>query len=249
MLHLISFSVAKPYGPEKGDVIKFFELLPYVLPCKYCRANLVDHMELERLAASATAAALPKWLWTIHNLANKKLRQQKIPTATDPPFEMVAKVYNERLDLGCTRTFFEGWEFLFSIAEAHPLAAASRVAEPLPGAPNAALLEDASDLEKARWNVLEPEVRMKYYEAFLRLLPSVLPFPEWRAAAAAGCGGPADWSSRAATLKSLWGMRCSMESKLELLNTTTYAGLCKELKLNRSGCGAGRRGKTCRRKK
>jgi hypothetical protein len=244
MLHLITFAVDLPFGPKRDDVVAFFSLLPFVLPCKYCRTNLTDHMEKEPIDPKRLA----RWFWKIHNMANAKLRSQKIPTAADPSFEAVEKAYMDRLGVGCTRTLFEGWEFLFSAAEAHPMSLNAKNSDPMPGAPKGAEA-GLSLLEKNRWNLLTPEERLAPFEAFFNLLPKVLPYPEWRAAAAEGCGGPPDWSTRASTLKSLWGIRCSMESRLELLNKTSYSSLCKVLKENRSGCGAVRRGKTCRRKK
>jgi len=242
MLHLISFSVDQSFGPKKNDVVAFFELLPYILPCKYCRANLTEHIEKEPIDPTN----LPKWLWKIHNMTNAKLRDQKIPTAQSPPFEPVAEAYLDRLSVGCTRTLFEGWDFLFSIAESHPKSAVARASDPIKGAPSSDTL---SPSEKNRWNLLEVEERLPFFEAFFSLIPKVLPYPEWRRAAADGCDGPPDWSSRASSIKSLWGIRCSMESKLDLLNKTTYSSLCKILKENRSGCGTSRRGKTCRRKR
>jgi hypothetical protein len=101
-----------------------------------------------------------------------------------------------------------------------------------------------TDLEKNQWNLLEPEERMLYYNRFWRLLPTVLPFPEWSAV----------WhgeipNTRKDLLKHLWKIRCEMETKLELLNSTTYNSLCKELKEYRSGCANSVRGKTCRKKR
>jgi len=55
--------------------------------------------------------------------------------------------------------------------------------------------------------------------------------------------------SRTSMLKELWSIRNCLEDKLELVNTDTFSGLCKQLKEHRSGCGKKRRAKTCRKAK
>jgi hypothetical protein len=41
LLHMISFS---PTTSNKKDLFDFFSSLPYVLPCKYCRASLSEYV-------------------------------------------------------------------------------------------------------------------------------------------------------------------------------------------------------------
>ena len=42
LLHLITFT----YEPSQSKAVgKFFELLPFVLPCKFCRASLTEYMD------------------------------------------------------------------------------------------------------------------------------------------------------------------------------------------------------------
>jgi len=171
---------------------------------------------------------------------NKKLRGQKLKVEEDPPFQAVKELYTERLHQGCSRTTFEGWEFLFSVAEAHPLSRQGRTSVPIQGHPDGVL----SDLEKNKWNLLTPDERMVYYNRFWELLPAVLPFKEWSAIWRSGVP-----ETRKGLLKHLWGIRCEMEAKLELLNSTSYNSLCKELKSYRSGCATSVRGKTCRKKR
>ncbi len=134
-LHQITFA----YNPtlQKDSVQVLFENLPYVLPCKFCRAHLTEHMMKEPLEpALASKEALTKWLYTIHNLVNAKLRSQGIPTQDNPTFQSVKAFYEENLSYGCTQTFFPGWEFLFSIAETHPFSKESQVSGPIPNAPS-----------------------------------------------------------------------------------------------------------------
>jgi len=183
--------------------------------------------------------SLPRWLWRIHNRVNAKLRGQGIPTAPDPDFASVRRIYEERITAGCTRTAFEGWEFLFSIADNHPMARA-RASEPMPGAP---LGGGLTPLEKNRWNLLTPEECLPFYEKFWAVLPKVLPFPEWRN------WTPIDAGKRASTMSGLWKNRCAVEKDLELLNKTDYSSLCQELRSHRSGCNNKKRAKTCRKRR
>jgi hypothetical protein len=194
-----------------------------------------------------TAESPAKWLWKMHNKVNAKLRAQHVGHHTvDPTFRTVEEIYQERLDSGCSRTTFEGWEFLFSVAEAHPLSRQMRSSVPIQGHPPVETLVDP--LERNRWNVMEPEERLIYYTQFWKLLPSVLPFPEWRThwKAASSLN---EALCRTDCLKRLWAIRRHMEKELELLNSTTYNSLCKELQRYKSGCAKSVRGKTCRKKK
>jgi hypothetical protein len=234
LLHLITFA---PSSKTQATVIRtLFELLPFVLPCKYCRASLSEYME----ADPVPTIGLPKWLWRIHNCVNAKLRGQGLPTTPDPDFASVRKIYEERMSAGCTRTAFEGWEFLFSIADNHPMARSGRASAPLKDAPPTTGL---SAIEKNRWNLLTPEERLPFYEKFWAILPNALPFPEWRHWL------PIDASTRSATMSGLWKNRCMVENELELLNKTNYSSLCQELRNHRSGCNKNKRAKTCRKKR
>jgi len=201
-------------------------------------------MNKEPIDTSESAA---KWLWKMHNKVNAKLRSQHVGHHTaDPSFHTVEEVYKERLESGCSKTEFEGWEFLFSVAEAHPLSRQMRTSVPIQGHPPLETITDP--LERNRWNIMEPEERLIYYTQFWKLLPTVLPFPEWTAhwKKASSLN---DAVCRKDCLKGLWGIRRHMEKELELLNSTTYNSLCKELQRYKSGCGKSMRGKTCRKKK
>ena len=240
LLHLISFSDSA----DPKNIVPFFWTIPYILPCKYCRMSFSENMAKDPIDDAASPA---KWLWKMHNKVNAKLRAQHVGHQTDDPsFKAVEEVYKERLASGCSRTAFEGWEFLFSVAEAHPLSRQMRSSVPIQGHPPVETIVDP--LERNRWNVMEPEERLVYYTQFWKLLPTVLPFPEWTAhwKQASSLN---DAVCRKDCLKSLWGIRRHMETKLELLNSTTYNSLCKELQRYKSGCAKSVRGKTCRKKK
>jgi Erv1 / Alr family len=236
-LHLITFSDAIE---SKAAIRCFFETLPYVLPCKFCRQSLSEYMKKIPLDTAAPA----KWLWKIHNCVNGKLRSQGLNTEADPPFSVVKKLYTDKFAAGCTKTNFEGWEFLFSIVENHPYSKSATGSLPIKDAPEH--IDPADTLELNRWNMLAPEKRAVFYEQFWNCLPRVLPYPEWKKVWEA-C--PTDWSSRQAAMRTLWGVRCSMESALQLMNKTNYHSLCKQLRTHRSGCSKSTRAKTCRKKR
>ena len=232
LLHLITFSCQ----PEKTE--EFFTMLPFVLPCKFCRASLSEYMEKDPINISSKRA-LSQWLWRIHNKVNEKLRSQGLLKYKNPSFHSVEEVYKDRIAAGCIRTEFEGWEFLFSIAENHPFSKMKSL--PMPGAPPQA---ETPELRN-RWNLMKPDERMPYYERFWKSVEEALPFSEWREA----------WKkcdlqmrlNKSEFIKNLWKVRCCLETKLELVNHEEFHSLCKRLADHKSGCSAKKRAKTCRR--
>jgi hypothetical protein len=251
LLHLITFA----YEPEnKKNIQELFKMLPFVLPCKYCRASLTEYMEQDNLNdALETRGDLTRWFWRIHNSVNKKLRQQNLAQTIqpDPPFEKVAEFYESILATGCSRTEFPGWDFLFSVAELHPFSKSAKESVPIPGMDCTTL---KTNEDKNRWNCLSPKERMPLYKKFWQSLANVLPFPEWRKS----------WKkhskkinestkyvldTRSSTIRWLWQIRCKMEKDLNLLNSCKYKNLCKTLKTHRSGCSKSLRAKTCRKKR
>lgn len=247
LLHLITIAHEFPTAAQSSALKCFFSTLPYILPCKFCRKSLSEYVvefPLEDALNSKAPYAVAKWLWEIHNCVNSKLREQKLLTDPDPPFASVKKLYITKFAAGCTRTNFEGWEFLFSIVENHPYSKQSMSGIPIKDAPED--INPTDHLELNRWNKLPKEIRMKYAEQFWRCLPTVLPYPEWQKV---WTGCVSDWSSRQTAMKSLWGIRCAMESSLQLMNKTNYYSLCKQLRTYRSGCAKSARARTCRKKK
>jgi len=226
---------------------EFFQMLPYVLPCKYCRTSLAGYMETYPLEpALESRDLLTRWLWKIHNEVNAKLRNQRLHASPDPPFEAVEKYYKQIIATGCSRTVFHGWEFLFSIADLHPMSNAARKSVPMPGAPPCETM--ATFEEKNKWNCLKPEERLPLYNTFWRSIAIVLPFKEWRESWAKS-GIPENLSTKLLTMKWLWKVRCTMENDLELLNRCKYSHLCKTLETFRSDCSKKLRGKTCRKRR
>jgi hypothetical protein len=247
MLHMITFA----YKPEKQKNVmrQFFEVLPFVLPCKYCRSNLIEHYEALPLEpALQSRETLIKWLYDIHNLVSEKLRSQGQTVPDPPPFSAVKHHYEERLAYGCSKTFFPGWEFLFSILESHPLSKSEHPL-PFPNAPPKQTLKTQKQL--LQWNYLSGSCRFNYVCRFWRLLPEVLPFEEWRAIwkrHTKNCCSKT-WSDKDVAKRALWKVREAIEEELELLNRTTFHDLCKMIRFYKSGCAnkQTKQTKTCRR--
>lgn len=246
LLHLMTFT----YTPDqnKEEMGRLFNALPYVLPCKFCRCSLTEYMEEDPVEpALKSRAALSKWLWRIHNKVNDKLRSQGLLSEENPSFDAVSKVYMERIDAGCIKTDFEGWDFLFSIAENHPFSPSSKNSLPMEGCPSSA--EKLCFKEKNRWNLLRPDERYEKYAEFWDNLGSSLPFQEWIDAWASAGFRRGQLKTRATFIKELWRIRCSMEKNLELVNREKFQSLCKRIREHRSGCGKKPRARTCRKSK
>jgi len=241
-LHQITFAY------EPGQHVKeLFEMLPYVLPCKFCRASLTVYMRADPIDLTSREA-LSRWLWRIHNAVNNKLRSQGQDIPANPTFESVKTFYKDSLASGCTQTHFPGWTFLFSIAENHPLCKESRKTTPLPDAP--ARVSGMTSEELNEWNLMKPSERVPYYRRFWAAIGASLPYPEWRTLWAKESKMLLKHTgNRWGLMKALWRLRCAMESALELQNRTRFADLCQTLASHRSGCAKSKRAITCRKKR
>ncbi len=236
LLHSITFSYEEKL---KNQYYDFFYVIAFLLPCKFCRKSYSEYITNDPIDVSSKEA-LTKWLWRIHNKVNEKLRIQKFCKYNDPPFSKVKQMYEEKLSRGCSRVIFEGWEFLFSIVEAHPTSKLSLGSKGFE-----ADIEINTPLLRNIYNIMEPHERLTYYKQFWKLVPKVLPFIEWRNL----WNDKGSWETRAESLKNLYAIRCDLESKLELQNKTKFSNLCKELRSYKSGCNKSKRSKTCRKKK
>ena len=233
LLHMISVS---EYAYKKP----FWKQLPYVLPCKFCRASLTDYYAL--LSIPTETREFPEWLYKVHTLVNQKLRDQGQRLPPDPPFSMVRDMYRERLEIGCSKTNFPGWDFLFSIADNHPDSSPSK---PMPDTPEQ---EPTSLEERNKYNLLTPKERKLQLKEFWRVLPQVLPFKEWQLSWKQHAGPLHEAvRSRKSALAWLWKIRCGMENDLHHMKRDTFYGLCKRVATHRSGCATSKRAKTCRR--
>jgi hypothetical protein len=234
LLHLIASS------PFAGENKRFWELLPFVLPCKFCRASLTDYYEIYPIPEKGEAFDI--WLYKIHNCVNKKLRDQGQRLDPDPPMESVLKRYSDLLEQGCTKTQFPGWEFLFCIADNHP---GSSPSVPMPDVPK---ILPTTLKEKNRYNLLRASERKIILKEFWKTIGDVLPFEEWRISWKK-YAGPVTRTveSRKSALSWLWKIRCGLDKDLRQMHTDTFHGLCKTIANYRSGCSTSKTAKTCRR--
>ena len=238
LLHLITFT----YEPSRSKAVgKFFELIPFVLPCKFCRASLTEYMDADPIDLKSKAT-LTKWLWRIHNKVNDKLRSQGLLNDPNPSFDTVKAIYEERVSQGCMRVEFEGWDFLFSIAENHPYSRFSK-SLPMEGCP---AKDNLCEKDKNRWNMMGVDERFNKYVDFWKSVGPVLP-KEWRDAWISCSFQEKALEKRTTLIRELWRIRCCMEHKLELVNKDEFQSLCKRLVNHRSGCGKKKRAKTCRK--
>lgn len=245
LLHLITFTY-NPEATNRKAIESLFTYLPYVLPCKFCRASLTGYMDDDPLLPSMESRAkFSKWLWRIHNKVNDKLRGQGIPTADNPSFDTVKKIYEGRIAEGCVRTDFEGWDFLFSLADNHPLSRDAKTSVPMEGCPS--LTSRLCEEDKNRWNMMTPDERFEKYVEFWKSVGPSLPFQEWIDVWNSCDFDTESLEKRTTLVRELWRIRCCMEKNLELSNKDTFQSLCKRVRSHRSGCSKKKRARTCRK--
>ncbi len=241
ILHMVAFQA--PTLPTSA-LHAFFEHIPYVLPCKYCRASLTDYIFADPLPKAA--ADMGAWMYRIHNRVNGKLREQKLLDTPNPKWPEIQKRYAAWIQAPCSARRMVGWDFLFSIANTTPAEKAHST--PMPGAPPVAALPTAA--LRNRWNLMAAAERWSYLEAWWSTLEAVLPFAEWRAAWRSGLKthGPAPVrKGKRAMVAWLYAMERAVCAHLkETIPHNSFGGLCSELATFSSGCGKSKRSKTCR---
>jgi hypothetical protein len=161
LLHLVA---ASDLGTRR--VKEWFELLEYVLPCKYCRASFHDYIRKLPLTDDIVAdpAKFSRWIYDIHNMVNDKLRKQGLLKTPNPPFTVTP-----------TAKEFVGWDFFTAIAFTTP--GPGMHSTPLPGGRNARTLA-----ARNRYNRLTCAERLRLLRRWWTLTPSILPVAEWRRA-------------------------------------------------------------------
>jgi hypothetical protein len=247
-LHTLTFSPG-----EHTATRRLFTLLPYILPCKFCRHSLTGIYE--ELPMPRAVNEWPAWFYKVHTQVNKKLHV----AAADPSFATVKKLYEAREPAAAAT--FPAWDFLFAVAYTHPL---STPEAPIPDSPNCT---HRCEAEKNRWNALSPQARLKYWRAFWRVLPAALPEP-WRKSweeALEKVAPALRFAHRRSSIAWLWRMRCAFEghglvdlsparrlgartlSQVQAPGEDPYKEVCNILAYHASDCGGKTRAKTCRR--
>jgi hypothetical protein len=242
LFHLITF--AAPNLPQT-QLYTFFKNLPFVLPCKFCRASLTDYIAADPIPQKSTEYAY--WLYRIHNRVNAKLREQKLLETPDPEWNEIQKRYTAWIKAPCTTRRMVGWDFLFSVAFTTPCPAVA--SSPMPGAPPEHLIKTPE--LRNRWGTIHSEERIPYIREWWTVLPHVLPFEEWRNSWKAHVDPmPSLQKGRRVITNWLYGAEKSMCAALkESTPHNSFHGLCSELSTFSSGCGSKKRSskmKTCR---
>lgn len=78
-LHTISFNYPNhPTKKEKREYKKFVQQLKYVLPCKYCRLNLIENFKCLPLLEKhmKNRNTFSKYIYDLHELINKMLKKK-----------------------------------------------------------------------------------------------------------------------------------------------------------------------------
>lgn len=244
LLHMITF--ASDTLPT-SSLRTFFETLPFVLPCKYCRASLTDYVGADPIPKHlGDVDAMSEWMYRIHNRVNGKLREQKLLDTPDPRWSEIRQRYQQWITAPCTTRRMMGWDFLFSVAFTTP---SPRVASsPMPGAPPKTAIPTPA--LQNRWNLLSREARLPFLRTWWSSLAAVLPFQEWRTAWEHGLqehGEPPLSRGRKAMTAWLYRMEKSVcQSLQESIPHDSFEGLCSELETFSSGCGKSKKSKTCR---
>ena len=91
VLHTISFNYpVKPTNEDKINYFNYFTNLRYILPCRYCRENIVKNYKKVKLNKSVFKSrdTLSLWVYLLHEEINKMLGKKSNLT-----YEMVRDRY------------------------------------------------------------------------------------------------------------------------------------------------------------
>jgi len=86
ILHTISFNYPnKPTDKQKKYYYKFYNNLKNILPCKYCRDNLMENLKKNPLTFEdlENRDKLSRWVYNLHELVNTMLNKKSNLTFED----------------------------------------------------------------------------------------------------------------------------------------------------------------------
>ena len=244
LLHLIAFEYS--YSAENAlHYAHFLETIPYILPCKYCRSSLTDYYkehpywvsEHNREKQINPTLDLSRWMYTIHNCVNHKLRTQGLYTKPNPSYQRVKQEYASFQRISWNQQLTQIWDFLFSVAYHHPNQAIH--SSPMPECPKT--VQNSNACDKNKWNVLPLKERIRWFKRFWVYLPAVLPGEMGKQWQYVEKRNPPVWKTQRSTLAWLWRMRCQLDTGFK----DPYTSICHRMKEYTSDC----KGKTCRRRK
>jgi len=239
LIHL----AAAAYNPSrKSHMRRWLASLPYVLPCKFCRASLTTYYEeLPYEAALGSAKELLKWSYKIHGKVNEKLRSQGQTIPCDPTYKEVKSYYMSWLQSNPSCAQFPVWDFLFSVAYQHPRTTSGST--PMPDAPQTPPPR-CSLKDKCRWNFISAEERMPAFRTFWQELIHILPTDQlqsrWRKALVQYPLGRITEARRPLILW-VWHMHKATD-----IDQEAFPAICRRLITHSSDCSKSKRARTCR---
>lgn len=252
LIHLVATNPIR--DDEHGRAVSaWFALLPYVLPCKYCRASLSDYYKALPLTYDILhdQERFGYWAYEIHNRVNGKLRGQGLLTEPDPAWPDVQAHYTAIYKSLCGTTPLLGWDFLTSVAFTTP--GSNYVPVPMPDLPDELTEADKKALtprDRNRYNLMTREERLPLLKTWWELFPSILPCEGWQRAWAAAqkkAGAVPLARGRKAVVQWMWEVERGVCGALRCPTPHASLGeLRQTVGAFESGCGKARRGKTCR---
>lgn len=255
LTHLVASEPLKDEQHARA-VSAWFALLPYILPCKYCRASLTDYYKAQPLTHTILhdPERFGYWAYEIHNRVNGKLRGQGLLTDPDPSWPSVRAHYADLHKGLCDTSPLLGWDFMTSVAGTTPGTDYEPV--PMPDTPEELTETEKKALtpqERNRYNLMTRDERLPRLAAWWGLIPSILPCAGWRRAwdaAVERAGAVPLERGRRAVLQWMWAVERGVCGELRCPTPhASYGELRKTMNAFESGCGKARRGKTCRAKK
>jgi hypothetical protein len=244
MLHLITFDYK--YSPINAiTYAHFFETIPFILPCKFCRASLTDYYRKYPFKLHSNLDPeldLKKWLYNIHNCVNDKLRKQGLNPTPDPKYADIKKYYEGWLLCDWQQHLTTFWDFLFAVAYNHPKETTHN-SKPMPDCPTD-IYKCKDKCEKNKWNVLGFKDRNYWFRRFWLFLPAVLPgeiAKRWNELEKIY---KPTLNCRRSTLAWLWKMRCGLDKDFK----DPYTSICKKIASFSSDCGKKPHAITCRKR-
>jgi Erv1 / Alr family len=248
LLHLATFTFE--YSAANAVTYsRFFETIPYILPCKFCRSSLIDFYKEHPFTIKNHENGminpmlnLTKWMYTIHNCVNNKLRKQGLHSAANPTFASVTKTYTALTSEPWTTQLALLWDFLFAVAYNHPKQTFAD-AKPMPDCPKEAYTCKDKCI-KNKWNILPLKDRIYWFKRFWLYLPVILPSEIAKRWQAIEKTDPPALQCRRSTLAWLWRMRCKLDTEFK----DPYTSICKKIGSYSSDCEK-KRNITCRKRK
>lgn len=114
-LHSVTLNYPKnPTIHDKEQVIKFFNIVGQMLPCRYCRENFERHLRRYPIRADSRETLIV-WLIDVHNLVNIHLNKPVL--SREEAMEKITAVYRKETQNPCSiHLLYTGLGLLFIFA-------------------------------------------------------------------------------------------------------------------------------------